>query len=206
MYDETKLNKASIGDIVYGYDTIEELQNSINSGFKNNDFCKGIKLIHINDERKGKKYKIYDSEVDDFFYVKYVYSISDIVETKTERLGRLIREWRRNNWLYSDYKIEIVDAFFTLKSKGLIVDPRDEFEEIACDWSYDLSNKDDGKRFLEELQGKDLDAYIYAFIYLSADDRFVYHDECLTLMRIEDSAEVFEAVCDLTLRALNELV
>lgn len=99
----------------------------------------------------------------------------------------------------------IIASFFILKNKGLIASPKTEEEEILIDYSYDIKDIDDGKRFLDELQGKDLTDYIYALRSLSSEDRYVFHDRDLYLRSIARNTIYLNAVCKLVTRTLEEL-
>lgn len=201
-YDESKVNNAKVGDLVYAYNSLSELKSAIERE-RECDINKNIVLRAFNEFRE-EPYEVYDMETEDTMFFEFVYTVSDIVETKTERFLRVLKMSRE--WFYFQFRKEVCDVFFKFKKRGLITNPTTDYEEKALDWSYDLEDVDDCERFMQELKGKSLREVQLAFISIGSEDRYVFHNENMQLILISIDDDIYLAICNLLTRALDGLV
>lgn len=191
-YDESKVNKAKVGDLVYGYDDLDSLKEAIEADDEEN-ICKDIELMGFG----GDGFIIEDAKTETWHSVKYVYPIGEAAgESKLDRFLRILRK----SETIINYRPTVIEQFFKLKRRGFIHSPETDLEEIALDWSYDLEEESDCDRIKEEAAGLSIKELAYLFSEIDADNRYVFHDRDMCLRDIVHDIPVFHAVRSLLLK------
>lgn len=191
-YDESKVNNAKVGDLVYGYNDLDDLKKAIEADDEET-ICKDIVLY----SRTSNFFLIEDTKMEALHSVRYVYPIGEAAgESKLDRILRVLRKSESD----INYRPAVIEQFFKLKRRGFIHSPATDLEEIALDWSYDLEEESDCDRL--EKEAADLSIKEIAFLFSGIDEygRYVFHDRemCLREIRLDDS--VFHAVRNLLVK------
>ena len=197
-YDATLVNQAKVGDLVYGYDDLNELREAI-EGDDEENLCKSVELVR---NVAGIKI-VYDCKTDSFQRVEYVYPISEAVEeSRIERMLRILARSAHD----TGYRPLVIEQFFKLKKRGLVTSPKTDDEEIVLDWSYDLEDDEDKENLEKELS--ELSFFDKAFFLrnVSIGERYFVKTKDNILVNPRRVDEFFYAICNLLTRALDSLV